>query len=240
MSTSESQSAPTASLPLLGKSLQEKAAALVARPLFWIALIALVVAVPVTQVLSRDVPRPPALRLQLPPFTLTSERGHPFGLENLRGRVWIADFIFTSCPIVCPKLTKRMGEIQHRGRHLGEALRLVTFTVDPENDTPEVLAAYARANRVSSHRWTFLTGPLDDIEATVVKGFKMAMGKEEQAPGLFGIFHGERLVLVDQAGAIRGYYDADDAGVTQILRDAGILANLKNPPGSPGAEAAPP
>lgn len=230
MSTSESQSAPTTSLPSLGESLQEKAAALVARPLFWIAVIALVVMVPVTQVLLREAPRPPDLRLQLPPFTLTSERGRPFGLEDLLGHVWIADFVFTSCPIVCPKLTKRMAEIQHRGRHLGDALRLVTFTVDPENDTPEVLNAYARSHHASGHRWTFLTGPLGDVETTVVKGFKMAMGKEEQAPGLFGIFHGERLVLVDQTGAIRGYYEADEQGITQILRDAGILANMKLPP----------
>lgn len=215
---------------LLGQAIQARVAALVARPAFWIALIALVVAVPVSQVLGRDVPRPPELRLQLPPFHLTNERGQPFGLEEMRGRVWIADFIFTSCPIVCPKLTKRMAEIQRRGRHLGEALRLVSFTVDPENDTPEVLAAYARSHGANPYRWTFVTGPLDQIETTVVKGFKIAMGKEEASPGLFSIFHGERLVLVDQAGGIRGYYEADDAGVTQILRDAGILANMKNPP----------
>jgi protein SCO1/2 len=214
----------------LGPLLQQKAAALVARPLFWIALIALVVAVPVAQVLGRDVPRPPALQLPLPPFSLTRESGERFGSEDLRGRVWIADFVFTSCPLVCPKLTKRMAEIQYRGRHLGEALRLVSFTVDPENDTPEVLAAYARSYHAKPNRWIFLTGPLGDVETTVVKGFKLAMGKEETAPGLFAIFHGERLVLVDQAGAIRGYYEADDEGVTQILRDAGILANMKDPP----------
>jgi protein SCO1/2 len=118
-----------------------------------------------------------------------------------------------------------MAELQRRGRHLGEALRLVSFTVDPETDTPEVLAAYAKSYGANPHRWIFLTGPLGDLENTVVKGFKIAMGKEETSPGIFGIFHGERLVLVDQAGAIRGYYEADDAGITQILRDAGTLAN---------------
>jgi protein SCO1/2 len=204
--------------------LQDRIASLVIRPSFWALIVALVVAVQVGHVMRGKLPEPPALRLQLPPFELVNQRGQRFGLDDLRGRVWIANFVFTSCPTVCPKLTRRMQEIQHRGRHLGDGLRLVTFTVDPEVDTPEVLAAYAKEHHAGA-RWTFLTGPLGEIETTVVKGFKIAMGKEEASPGIFSIFHGERLVLVDQAGAIRGYYEADDAGITQILRDAGILAN---------------
>lgn len=212
--------------PGLGPRIQSRVAALVARPAFWLALVALVVLVPVSHVLGRDRPQAPALRIPLPEFALTDHHGRAFGLGEVRGRVWIADFIFTSCPTVCPKLTKRMQEIQHRGRHLGDALRLVSFTVDPEVDTPQVLAAYAAEHHAGA-RWLFVTGPLGDVETTVVKGFKLAMGKEQTISGIFEIFHGERLVLVDPQGAIRGYYDADDAGVTQILRDAGILANFR-------------
>src|SRR5271154_6798529 len=122
-----------------------------------------------------------------------------------------------------------MAQIQRRARNLGQAFHLVTFTVDPENDTPERLAAYAASYHADPSRWTFLTGSLASIETTVVKGFKIAMGREPADDGstLFSIFHGEKLVLVDADGVIRGYYDADDAGTDDLLRDADILANLR-------------
>jgi protein SCO1/2 len=167
------------------------------------------------------------MHLQLPAFSLVDQRGQPFGLEDLKGHVWVADFVFTSCPSVCPKLTRRMRQIQHRARHLGDVFHLVTFTVDPTNDTPPVLAAYAAEYKADTRRWTFLTGPLEDVEPTVIKGFKMAMGKEDAGGGMFSIFHGEKLVLVDREGFIRGFYDADDAGVSTLLRDVGLIANLR-------------
>lgn len=212
----------------LGRGLKQRIEPLVGKPWFWILAIGLVFLLPLGRALGRDVPKPPAMRLQLPAFTLVNERGERFGSEDLKGRIWVADFVFTSCPTVCPKLTKRMAEIQHRARNLGDAFHLVTFTVDPENDTPERLAAYARTYRANPRKWTFLTGPLGDIEATVVKGFKLAMGKEEVEPGtgLFSIFHGERLVLVDPKGMIRGYYEATDEGITDLLHDAGVVANV--------------
>ncbi|EYF07405.1 SCO family protein [Chondromyces apiculatus] len=159
------------------------------------------------------------VRFPLPPFTLTDSRGMPFGLEQLRGKVWVADFVFTTCPTVCPKLTQRMVELQQKTQSRGDAFHLVTFTVDPENDTPEVLARYAAANGAVPDRWTFLTGPLKEIETTVVNGFKVAMGRTDPGGGLMSIFHGERLVLVDREGTIRGYYHADDEGMAKLLRD---------------------
>ena len=202
--------------------------ALVGKPWFWVLGIALIIVGPISRALSHRIPPPPAMKIPLPAFELTDERGQRFGTEQLKGRVWAADFVFTSCPTVCPKLTARMAEIQHRSRHLGEAFHVVTFTVDPENDTPEVLAAYAHSYHANAARWSFLTGPLDQIENTVVKGFKIAMGKEESEPGsgLFSVFHGERLVLVDQDSNIRGYYEANEVGMGELLRVAGILANM--------------
>ncbi|WP_437970782.1 SCO family protein [Sorangium sp. So ce260] len=213
-----------------GPAPRPRRAALTGRPLFWIALVALVgLAVPffVGRAVGGHAAEPPAIRIPLPAFELTDQRGQRFGLEQLRGRVWIADFIFTTCPTVCPKLTQRMKEIEQRGRDLGDGLHLVTFTVDPENDTPEVLAAYAASQKLPLERWTFLTGPLDQIESTILKGFKIAMGKTESSPGIFSIFHGERLVLVDKEGVIRGYYEANDEGIPAILRDAGALVKQR-------------
>jgi protein SCO1 len=213
---------------LLGR-VQAKVAALVGRPWFWVLALGLVFVVPLGRALARSVPEPPSLKIPLPAFQLTNERGQPFGLADLRGRVWVADFVFTSCPTVCPKLTKRMGEVQHRARNLGGAFHLVTFTVDPENDTPERLAAYAARHRANSARWSFLTGQLGEVETTVVKGFKIAMGRQESAPGsgIFEIFHGERLVLVDAEGNIRGYYEANDAGLDALIRDLNLVVNVR-------------
>lgn len=219
---------PAASAPAAASGgLQKSLARFVGSPKAWILAFLVLFALPLSRTLAQPIPQPPQLAIALPAFELTNQRGEPFGLEKLRGKIWVADFVFLSCPTVCPKLTKRMAEIQHRTRNLGEAFHLVTFTVDPENDTPERLAAYAYANKASPGRWSFLTGPLDAIEQTVVKGFKMAMGKEETSPGLFSIFHGERLVLVDQEGRIRGYYEATDEGIAQMMRDIGLLVNLR-------------
>ena len=77
-------------------------------------------------------------------------------------------------------------------------------------------------------RWSFLTGSLANVETTVIKGFKIAMGKEEVGEGLFSIFHGERLVLVDGDANIRGFYEADDDGVATLIRDADVLLNLRD------------
>lgn len=216
----------------LGASLQRILASLVVRPLFWVVWMVGISGFLLSGSFRNKPAKPPALKIALPAFQLTNEQGAPFGSADLKGRIWVADFVFTSCPTVCPKLTKRMGEIQHRTRNLGDVFRLVTFTVDPENDTPARLAAYAKTHRASPHRWVFLTGPLNDIETTVVKGFKLAMGKEELSPGsgLFSIFHGEKFVLVDQDGFIRGYYDADDDGIARLLGDVGVLANITPAP----------
>jgi len=216
----------TANSSDLAIRLQALAVRLVVKPHFWLILFAMVVVVPLSRTLSRERPRPPEMKLQLPAFELTSERGQPFGSKDLQGKVYVADFVFTSCPTVCPRLTERMAKIQHRSRNLGIAFQLVTFTVDPDNDTPQVLADYARSVHANPARWSFLTGPLGDVEKTVVQGFKLAMGKEEVSEGIFSIFHGERFVLVDQNGMIRGYYEATDAGTDALLRDAGILTNL--------------
>lgn len=195
-------------------------------PAFWLVVVLTLFGAPLAAAWSRDepLPDPPAPILTLPPFELTSEKGHPFGSEQLRGKVWVAGFMFTTCPVVCPKLTRQMVEIQHRTRNLGGAFHLVSFTVDPETDTPERLAAYGRQYRYSPGRWTFLTGNLDVIESTVVSGFKLAMGRD--ADSLFEIFHSERLVLVDREGTIRGYYDATDEGVAALVRDVGLVVNF--------------
>ncbi len=214
--------------------LEARIAALVARPWFWALLLIVIVAFPLGRSLARPLPQPPKMRLALPAYELSNLRGEKFGSKDLEGKVYVADFIFTSCPSVCPKLTKTMERIQNRTKNLGTSLQLVSFTVDPENDSPEKLAAFARHYHVNPTRWSFLTGSLASVEATVIKGFKISMGKEEVGEGLFSIFHGERLVLVDGDANIRGFYEADDDGVATLIRDADVLLNVRDwGPGAP-------
>lgn len=192
----------------------------------WLIFGIVFVLVLITRIVITPRPSAPKPVLELPAYTLTDHHGKAFGASDLRGKPYVADFVFTSCPSVCPRLTKRMVEVQKRTEDLGDKLHLVTFSVDPENDTPEVLAAYGRKYGADDARWTFLTGPLGEVETVVLRGFKIAMGKKETSEGILEIFHGERLVLVDAEGKIRGFYDADDAGIQAIVRDARLL--LKN------------
>jgi len=192
----------------------------------WIFAIALFLGLFVVRVLVWQRATAPKPLLSLPAYTLTDHHGKAFGAADLHGKAYIADFVFTSCPSVCPRLTKRMVEVQERTADLGDKLHLVTFSVDPETDTPERLAEYARKYKADEARWTFLTGPLGEIETVVVKGFKVALGKTETSPGIMEIFHGERFVLVDGEGRIRGFYEADDEGIEAVIKDARIVAKL--------------
>lgn len=111
----------------------------------------------------------------VPPFQLTNQRSEPFGSEQLTGKIWIADFVFTSCPGPCPMISSRMSELQ---KPLEETdVDLVTFTVDPETDTPEVLRAYAERLHARDSRWDFLTGDKTAIYNLTREGFKLAIAE---------------------------------------------------------------
>ena len=194
-----------------------------ARPVAWALLVAFIAAWPIVWALR--TPMPPRLKVlgTLPPFELTAQDGSPFGSKDLAGRVWVASFIFTRCDTVCPAITRQMARIQGRTRNLEPAFHLVSISVDPEFDDPARLAVYAREHRASPRMWTFLTGPIDAVRETVVRGLRISMDPER--PG-GDAFHGTHLVLVDGEGRIRGYYDPKDAdAVERVVRDAALLVN---------------
>jgi protein SCO1/2 len=157
----------------------------------------------------------------LPSFTFTRQDGQPFGTEQLAGRPWVANFIFTRCPTICPAFTQKMARVQKHTAELGERLQLVSFSVDPDYDTPERLAAYAEKYGARPERWSFLTGEYTRLKDTLVNGFKVSMGRESpDEQDVNGIFHGTHFVLVDGKGEIRGYYDSEhEDTVERLLRD---------------------
>ncbi|MFL6584151.1 MAG: SCO family protein [Chthoniobacterales bacterium] len=152
----------------------------------------------------------------VPEFRLLNQDGQPFGLTQLRGRIWIADFIYTSCPGPCPIISTRVAELQ---RPLSKTdVGLVSFSVDPEKDTPAVLRTYADKLKADPARWNFLTGPKQTIYALTRDAFKL--GVSDPTDGSGDPIHSTRVVLVDRQGVIRGYYDALAAdGMTKLLAD---------------------
>ncbi len=158
-------------------------------------------------------------------FSLTDQQGRAVTAESLRGSVWAAAFMFTRCPTVCPRITRRMRELQKQAAAQGVPLQLVSFSVDPEHDTPAVLAAYAKQYEADLTNWRFLTGDIEVLRKTSEQGFKLALeGKPTPGAEHFGLFHGSHLVLVDAAGKVRGYYrTSEDEQLTQLLKDAAAL-----------------
>ena len=156
----------------------------------------------------------------VPSFQLTNQNGQPFGSAQLIGKIWIADFIFTSCPGPCPMISSRMSELQKPLQKTD--VHLVSFTVDPEKDTPEILRGYAEKLHAQTARWDFLTGSKSAIYDLSKNGFKLAAADGSEDAGI--PVHSTRFVLVDRHGVIRGYYDATapDA-VTKVLADASHL-----------------
>ncbi len=159
-------------------------------------------------------------------FSLTDQANRAVTADTLRGRVWAAAFFFTRCPTICPRITRRMRDLQQQAATAHVALELVSFSVDPENDTPEVLRAYAAQYGADLTTWRFLTGELEVVRRTSEQGFKLALdGKPTPGADHLGLFHGSHLVLVDRAGTIRGYYrTSEDAQMAQLLKDAALLA----------------
>jgi protein SCO1/2 len=148
----------------------------------------------------------------LPAFSLQDQNGRTVSAETLKGHVVVADFIFTHCPDVCPLLTEDLRSLRtHWPEHT--SLRLLSFSVDPEHDTPERLRAFAQQHGALRDDWWFLTGPLDEVRRVVTQGFKQAMQAEPEVAGRPpNVLHGTHFVLVDAHGEIRGFYANDPAG----------------------------
>jgi protein SCO1/2 len=152
----------------------------------------------------------------VPSFQLVNQSGQSFGSPQLAGKIWIADFVYTTCPGPCPMISSRMSELQKPLEKTD--VHLVSFSVDPEKDTPQVLRGYAEKLQADPARWDFLTGPKSAIYKLSHDGFKLAIS---DGSGELGIpIHSTRMVLVDRHGEIRGYYDATEAdAITKLVAD---------------------
>lgn len=152
----------------------------------------------------------PEVALPLVPFSLTERAGGTVGLEDLRGRVWVAGFVFSRCPSVCPRLAAVMASLQAPLLALpgGEEARLVAVSVDPAHDTPAVLSRWAEGLQADPRRWLFLTGERATIQRLAEEGFRLPVAAD--AGPEHPILHSQKLSLVDRQGRVRGWFDPLD------------------------------
>jgi protein SCO1/2 len=169
--------------------------------------------------LTGSGPRPRSLPVfyDVPEFELSAQDGQPFNSKVLRGTGWVADFIYTTCPGPCPRMTSQMREVQDAVIKMAD-VKLVSFTVDPARDSPAVLAAYAKTHGASTEDWYFLTGPESTLQKLDKDTFKL--GDLNSA-----LEHSTRFVLVDRQSRIRGYYDTSESrAIAKLISDIYVLA----------------
>ncbi|MFT5239062.1 MAG: protein SCO1/2 [Candidatus Promineifilaceae bacterium] len=156
----------------------------------------------------------------VPAFTLTNANAQAFGLQNLTGKVWVADFVFTTCATTCPIMMEQTSKLQ-KALPSKSGLTFVSISINPTYDTPAVLKDFAQKHRANHKNWQFLTGPIEDIKRLSVEGLKIGSPEEP-------LNHSTHFVLVDRRANIRGYYDAtDDDAMAKLKKDARYL--LENP-----------
>jgi protein SCO1/2 len=152
------------------------------------------------------------------PVSLVDQDGHPFGQHELADHVWITAMMFTSCTMACPMMAERMARLQAMLPMHADSIRLLSITVDAENDTPPVLSAFGRRFHRDPAVWTFVTGVTDPVFASVNAGYKQALGAKANYN------HGDTLMLLDGEGHIKGFYGKDDASVARLFADADRIA----------------
>jgi protein SCO1/2 len=194
----------------------------------WIVLVlgVLVIVVLAARLVGRRAGAGPDLPVlgDVPAFALTEANGRTITRDQLLGRPWIADFIFTRCAGTCPVMSSSMSGLHDDFLSDGDlsAYRFVSVSVDPDYDTPEVLREYARLVDADPERWFFLTGDFATIHALSQRGFHLGSGQDADTNE---ILHSTKFVLVDRAGKIRGYYDGTvPEEVAQLAKDARVIA----------------
>lgn len=151
----------------------------------------------------------------VPAFALTNQNGVTFSSESLKGKVWVADFIFTTCNGPCPRMSAQMRRLQATLLKKPETLssvRLVSISVDPKRDTPQALREYSNHFRADARIWSFLTGPEANIRKLSVDTFHVNTAVDQ-------LEHSTRFILVDGKSRIRGYYESTDASMLDQLAE---------------------
>ncbi|MGB5267077.1 MAG: SCO family protein [Polyangiales bacterium] len=185
-----------------------------------LALLAVLAVVGCSKRSAKDVP----VLGQLPEFSLVDQNEQAFDRDTMEGKLWVSAFVFTHCRSTCPRITAHMKGLQSRVSDVPSA-HFVSVSVDPRNDTPEVIKAYMTKNELDESNWRFVTGEEEAIRHVVVDGFRVGLGDaDSKAAGAEDIMHSNSFVLVDAEAQVRGYYRANNDGIGDLERDLRALA----------------
>jgi len=163
----------------------------------------------------------------IPPFSFMDQNRETITEKNLDGKIYVADFFFTSCPSICPVMQRNMLSVAkaYQGK---QDFKLVSFTIDPRHDTIPVLKEYAEKLGAKANQWYFLLGKKEDVYQLAEKNYLVSVSEDNRAPG--GYVHQGWLVLVDKKGRVRGAYDGTDKKqVDQLIVDVKVLMDEENP-----------
>ena len=196
------------------------------KPIVWVVVFigaALLIGLAYVSLKNTRPPEPsaPLEKLaQVPEFTLTDQTGASFGSADLKGKIWVANFIFTRCKGPCPLIIHRMADLNGKLKKIHDGVKLTSFTVDHEHDTPQVLANLGQNLAANPADWKFLTGSPEAINEIVVKGLLQPLAKEPDGTPA----HSQRFVIVDGEGWIRSFQEGEDPEVVQkLMVDIGTL-----------------
>jgi len=193
---------------------------------FVLAFVMGIVCLHLVREISLKRKRAPAPMVVVNDWRLVDQNGQSFGKTNLLGKLVVADFFFTSCPTICPKLTHAMKEVYQRFLKQAHNIEFVSISVDPEHDRPEVLRKYMADNGLEVANWHCLTGSKQEIYDVVVGNMRVHVGEKEApkaAHGVYDIPHLAQLALFDQNGDLRALFNTDNSGLASLVSAANFL-----------------
>ncbi len=159
----------------------------------------------------------------IPPFAFVSQYGDTVNENTLNGKIYVSDFFFTSCPTICPVMKKNMIKV-HKAINGRNDVAILSHTIDPRHDTPEVLKRYADDLGVTGDQWLFVTGSKEKIYEIGQGSYMVTANEDSAAAG--GFIHSGAFILVDKEKRVRGMYDGtEEKSVEKLIRDISVLAN---------------
>jgi protein SCO1/2 len=159
---------------------------------------------------------------KIPFFNYTNEYGKEINSSQMRGKIWIADFFFTSCQTICPIMTTYLKRLNQSIHDLEDHVQFISFSIDPERDTPSTLMRYKSHHGITADNWTFLTGDEEKTHLLGIENFQIFAGRDDESQG--GFAHSGAFTLVDKEGFVRGVYlGTDSKQVEQLEKDVRLL-----------------
>ncbi len=145
---------------------------------------------------------------------------------DMKGKVWVADFFFTTCPTICPTMTKNMKKLNAATKDLHDDLQFISISINPQHDTPSKLKRYREHYKATASNWQFFTGKEAETHQLGIENFQIFAGRDDESEG--GYAHSGAFTLVDKEGFVRGVYlGTDEKQVTQLEKDIRKLLKVE-------------